>query len=222
MYNHLKSTLDLVEELSRVALENVRASATEASTQATGRGGGGRGSGRRGRSRGPGGGHGDEDDFDDEAFEGDWDMYMDGVGSSRCMSDAAAQPSHPAGHDYSADHTSCAEAGPQSPPPTRQSPPPTRLSPPLFSGSAHDGGCIFVPTPGRPTPPVVQAEPTQDPSLPNPDEPAAQIEQIQSENIEPIHGFRRSLRIDIHPPGCGTGDGKTRPTKAAVRKRKQR
>nr|POE44584.1 hypothetical protein CFP56_77643 [Quercus suber] len=215
MYNHVKSTLDLVGELSRVALENERASATAASTPATGRGGGSRGSGQHGRSRGPEGSHEDEDDFDDEAFEGDWDMYMDGVGSSRCMSDAAAQPSHPAGHDYSADHAASAQAGPQSPPPTR-------LSPPLFSGSAHDGGCIFVPTPGRPTPPVVQAEPTQDPSLPNPDEPAAQIEQIQSENIEPVHGFRRSLRTDIHPPGCGTGDGKTRPAKAAVRKRKQR
>ena len=63
MYNHVKSTLDLVGELSRVALENARASVTESSTQATGRGGGGRGSGRRGRSRGPGGGHEDKDDF---------------------------------------------------------------------------------------------------------------------------------------------------------------
>nr|POE99073.1 hypothetical protein CFP56_56258 [Quercus suber] len=78
---------------------------------------------------------------DDEALEGDWDMYMDGVGSSRCMSDAVAQPSHPAGHDYSAEHTSCAQASPRSPPPTR-------LSPPLFNGSAHDDGCKFVPTPG--------------------------------------------------------------------------
>ena len=112
-------------------------------------------------------------------------------------------PSHPTppGHDNSAEHTSCAKAGPQSPPPTQ-------LSPPLFGGSTHDGGCIFVPTPGQPTPPIVQAEPTQDPSLPNPDEPATQIEQIQSENIEPVHGLRRSLRTDIHTPGCGTGDGK--------------
>ena len=127
-------------------------------------------------------------------------MYMDGVGSSRCTPDAAAQPSHPAGHDDNAEHTSCAQAGPRSPPPTR-------LSPPLFSGSAHNSGCIFVPTPGRPTPPIVQAEPTQDPSLPNPDEPSAQIEQIPSDNIEAVHGLRRSLRTDIHPPGCGTGDG---------------
>ena len=126
---------------------------------------------------------------------------MDGVGSSRCTSDTVAQPSHPAGHDNSAEHTSCAQAGPQSPPPTR-------LSPPLFSGSAHDGGCIFVPTPSQPTPPVVQAEPTQDPSLPNPDELVAQIEQIQSENIDLVHGLRISLRIDINPPGYGTSDSK--------------
>nr|POF05038.1 hypothetical protein CFP56_23573 [Quercus suber] len=130
------------------------------------------------------------DSVNDEALGGDWGMYMDGAGSSRCASDDAAQPSCPAGH-----------AGPWSPPPTR-------LSPPLFSDFAHDGGCIFVPTPGRLTPHVVQAEPTQDLSLPNLDEPTAQIEQIQSENIEPVHGLRRSLRTDIHPPGCGTSDGK--------------
>ena len=128
-------------------------------------------------------------------------MYMDGIGSSRCTSDVAAQPSHPAGHDNSVEHTSCAQDGPQSPPPTW-------LSPPLFGSSAHDSGCIFVPTPGRLTPPIVQAEPTQDPSLPNPDESAAQIEQIQSKNIVPVHGLRRSLRTDIHPSSCGTGDDK--------------
>ena len=62
MYNYLKSTLDLVGELSRVALENAHATAVEASTQATGYGGGGHGSGRRGRNGGRGGGREDEDD----------------------------------------------------------------------------------------------------------------------------------------------------------------
>ena len=138
---------------------------------------------------------------DDEALEGDWDMYMDGARSSRCISNAAARPSHPIGHDDSAEHTSHAQARPQSPLSTR-------LSPPLFSGSAHKGGYIFVPTPSRLTPPVVQANPTQEPSLPNPDKPTAQIDQIRSENIEPVHGLRRSLRTDIHPPCCRTGDGK--------------
>ena len=126
---------------------------------------------------------------------------MDAAGSSQCTPDAAAGPSHPVGHDDSAKHTSGAQAGPQSPTPTQ-------LSPLLFSGSAHDGGCIFVPTPSRPSPPIVQAEPTQDPSLPNPDKLAAQIEQIRSENIEPVHGLRRSLRIGVHPPSCRIGDDK--------------
>ena len=35
-----------------------------------------------------------------------------------------------------------------------------RMSPPVFSGSAHDGGCIFVPTLGIPTPPLVHVDPT--------------------------------------------------------------
>ncbi|KAL0008596.1 hypothetical protein SO802_010098 [Lithocarpus litseifolius] len=93
LYNQLLRTLDLVGELSRVQLENARA-ASEASTQATGHGG----SGGRGGVGGRRGGCGpapvrnseDEHESDDEAFDGDWDMYMDGVRSSRCMSDAAA------------------------------------------------------------------------------------------------------------------------------------
>nr|POE96377.1 hypothetical protein CFP56_53950 [Quercus suber] len=173
IYNQLTKTLDLVGELNRVALDNVRAMASEASTQATSRGGGGGGSRGRGRS----GGHGGGPD-DDEALEADWDTYMDGAGAEHIF-DAQARP---------------------------RSLLPTPLSPPLFNGSAHEGGCIFVPTLGRLTPPVVQAEPTQEPSLPNPNEPAAQIEQIRSENIEPVHGLRRSLCTDIHPPGCGTSD----------------
>nr|POF11859.1 hypothetical protein CFP56_41008 [Quercus suber] len=134
-------------------LENTHATATEVRTQATGRGRGGRGFGGRGCSGGPGGGHEDKDDLDDEALEGDWGMYMDGTGSLQCMFDDAAQPSHLTGHDVFAERTSYAQAGPRSPPPSQ-------LSPPLFSGFVDDGGCIFVPTPGRPTPPVVQAEPT--------------------------------------------------------------
>ena len=66
VYNHLKRTLDLVGEMSRVTLENARATATEPSTQATGRGGGGRGSRGRGHSGGRaysgGRGRGHEDD----------------------------------------------------------------------------------------------------------------------------------------------------------------
>nr|POF06486.1 hypothetical protein CFP56_27898 [Quercus suber] len=151
IYNQLTKTLDLVGELNRVALDNAHAMASEATIQATSHGGRGGGFGGCGRSRGRGG-HGggpdDEDDLDDEALEADWDTYMDSVGSSRCMSDATAQASHPVGHDDSAEHTSHAQAHPRSPLPTL-------LSPPLFSGFTHKGGCIFVSTPGRPTPPVV-------------------------------------------------------------------
>ena len=68
MYNHLKRTLGLVREKSRATLENMRAPATEVSTQATSRGGGGgsRGRGRSGgcgHSGGHGGGHEDDDDL---------------------------------------------------------------------------------------------------------------------------------------------------------------
>ena len=62
MYNHLKSMLDLVGELNRVALENACATASEESTQATGHGRRGGGSGGRGRAGGCGGGHEDEDE----------------------------------------------------------------------------------------------------------------------------------------------------------------
>ena len=57
MYNHLLHTLDVVKELSRVALENARV-VSEASTQATGCGGRGGGSGGRGGAGGHKGGHG--------------------------------------------------------------------------------------------------------------------------------------------------------------------
>ena len=58
MYNHLKSMLDLVGELNRVALENACATASEESTQATGHGRRGGGSRGHGGTRGHRGGHG--------------------------------------------------------------------------------------------------------------------------------------------------------------------
>ena len=57
MYNHLLHTLDVVGELSRVALGNVRVQ-SEASTQATGRGGRGGGSAGHGGTGGRRGGRG--------------------------------------------------------------------------------------------------------------------------------------------------------------------
>ncbi|KAK7859074.1 pleiotropic drug resistance protein 1 [Quercus suber] len=52
------------------------------------------------------------------------------------------------------------------------------MLPPVFSGSARDGGCIFVPILGMPTPPLVHAEPSMGPSPPTPHEEVVQIEQI--------------------------------------------
>ena len=82
----------------------------------------------------------------------------------------------------------------------------TIMSSPVFSGSAHDGGGIFVPTPGMPTPPLVHAEPTMGPSPPIPYEEVVQIEQIPGEDIQSMEGLRRSRRLLVHPPDCGTGD----------------
>ncbi|KAL0006509.1 hypothetical protein SO802_014070 [Lithocarpus litseifolius] len=45
---------------------------------------------------------------------------------------------------------------------------PPRMSPPIFNGSTHDGVCIFVPTPGMPTPPLVHVNPTMATSSPTP------------------------------------------------------
>ena len=102
------------------------------------------------------------------------------------MSDAGTGPSHTAGYeDTVPDQTTARGAS------TDYEDPP-RMSPPVFSGSAHDGGCIFVPTPGMPTPPLVYVEPTMSTSSPTPHEEAVQIEQIPAEDIEPVVGLRRS------------------------------
>ena len=81
------------------------------------------------------------------------------------------------------------------------------MSSPIFSGSAHDGGCIFVPTPSMPTPPLVHVEPTMSTSSPTPHEEAVQIKQIPVEDIEPVVGLRRSRHPPMHAPNYGTGDG---------------
>ena len=84
---------------------------------------------------------------------------------------------------------------------------PPRMSPPVFSESAYDGGCIFVPTPGMPTPPLMHEEPTMPTSSPTPHEEAVQIKQIPAEDIEPVVGLRRLRCPSAHAPKCGTGDG---------------
>nr|POE73704.1 hypothetical protein CFP56_73394 [Quercus suber] len=96
------------------------------------------------------------------------------------MSSTGAGPSHSAGHEGTvpAQTTSHGASTDYEDPP--------RMSPLVFSGSAYDGGCIFVPTPGMPTPPLVHVDPTMLASSPTPHEEAVQIEQILAEDIEPV------------------------------------
>nr|POF21923.1 abc transporter c family member 10 [Quercus suber] len=83
---------------------------------------------------------------------------------------------------------------------------PPRMSPPVFCGFAHDGGCIFVPTPRIPTPPLVHVDPTMATSSPAPHEEAVQIERIPAEDIEPVEGLQRSRCPLAHALDCGTSD----------------
>ena len=117
------------------------------------------------------------------------------------MSDAGTGPSHTAGHEDTVltQTMACGASTDYEDPP--------HMSPLVFSGSTHDGGCIFVPTPSMPTPPLVHVEPTMSTSSLTPHEEAVQIKQILVEDIEPMVGLRRSRRPPMHAPDCGTGDG---------------
>ena len=176
----------------------------------SGRNGGSRGGGRRGGVRDGCGGMIEPDPIykegDDLGAEESW-LGTDYVLSDnddrtlRCTSDAGTGPSHTAGHEDTipAQTMACGAS-------TNYEDPP-RMSPPVFIGSAHDGGCIFVPTPGMPTPPLMHVEPTMPTSSPTPHEEAVQIKQIPTEDIELVVGLRRSRRPPVHAPNCGTGDG---------------
>nr|POF02058.1 hypothetical protein CFP56_18182 [Quercus suber] len=199
MYNDLKFTLEVVDELGRLKLADALAEAADVHTQVPGRSGqsgGSRGGRRRGGGRaGPGRATEPEpiyEEGDESAAEESW-LQDDWV-----FSDDGTRPSHPASDAAGPSRTMSCGA--------RQEYEAPRMSPPVFSGSAHDGGCIFVPTPGMPTPPLVHAEPTIGPSPPTPQEEAVQIEQIPGEDIQPVEGLRRSRRPPAHAPDCGTGD----------------
>uniref|UniRef100_A0A7N2R0Y8 Uncharacterized protein n=1 Tax=Quercus lobata TaxID=97700 RepID=A0A7N2R0Y8_QUELO len=190
---------------------------------AGGQSGGSRGGGRRGGGR-AGRGHTTEldpiyDEGDDlgaeESWLGtDWVLSDNGSRTLRCTSDASTRPSHTAGHkDTIPAHTTSRGA-------STDYEDPHRMSPLVFSGFAHDGGCIFVPTPGMPTPPLVHVESTMATSSPTPHEEAVQIERIPAEDIEPMEGLWRSGRPLAHAPDCRTDDGNIRPMRAYGRKRK--
>ena len=81
------------------------------------------------------------------------------------------------------------------------------MSPPVFSVFAHDDKCIFIPTPGMPTPPLMHVEPIMSTSSPTPHEEAVQIEQIPAEDIELVVGLRRSRRPPTYALDYRTSDG---------------
>nr|POE57308.1 hypothetical protein CFP56_35166 [Quercus suber] len=239
MHNDLTYTLQLVEELGRLKLADALVEAVHIGTQALGRGGQSRGSRGGGRHGGGRDGRGrmtesdpineEEDDLGaEESWLGtDWVLSDDGGRTPQCTSSAGAGPSHSAGHEGTVPAQTKSHGAS-----TDYEDLPHML-PPVCSGSAHDGGCIFVPTPGMPTPPLVHVDPTMPPSSPTPHKEAVQIEkipaeeiepvqieQIPVEDIEPVEGLRRSRRLPAHAPSCGTGDGKIRPVRAHGWKRK--
>nr|POE71583.1 60s ribosomal protein l18a-like protein [Quercus suber] len=158
---------------------------------------------------------GDDSGAEESWLGTDWVLSDNGGRTPRCMPDAGTGPSHTAGHEgtFLAQTTSCGASTDYEDPPC--------MSPSVFSGSAHDGGCIFVPTPGMPTPPLVHVEPTMATSSPTPHEEAVQIEQIPAEDIEPVEAFRRSRSPPTHAPDCGIGDGKIRHVGAYGQKQKR-
>ncbi|XP_050264214.1 uncharacterized protein LOC126708463 [Quercus robur] len=226
MHTDLTFTLELVEELGRLKLANALAEAVDIDRQAPvrggqrggSRGGGHRGGGQAGRSRttesAPIYEEGNEEGVEEAWLGTDWVLSDDDGRTPRCTPGDGAGPSH------SVDHQGTVPAHTTSHGASTDFEGPPRMSPPVFSGSAHDGGCIFVPTPGMPTPPLVQVDPTMSAPSQTAHGEAVQIEQIPAEDIEPVEALRRSRRPRAHAPDCGTGDGKIRPVRAYGRKRK--
>nr|POE82579.1 isoform 2 of methylsterol monooxygenase 2-2 [Quercus suber] len=168
------------------------------------RGGRRRGGDRAGRGRttepDPISDEGDDLGVEESWLGTNWVLFDDGGRTLQCTPDAGIGPSYTAGHEgtFPTQTMSCGASTDYEDPP--------HMSPPVFSGSAHDGGCIFVPTPGMPIPPLVHVEPTMATSSPTPHEDAIQIEQISVEDIEPVEGLWRSRHPPTHAPNCGTGD----------------
>nr|POF02314.1 hypothetical protein CFP56_70603 [Quercus suber] len=112
--------------------------------------GGCRGGGRAGRGRttepDPIYEEGDDSGAKKSWLGTDWVLSNDGGRTSRWTSSASAGPSHSASHEG----TILAQTTSYGASMDYKDPPP--MLPPVFSGSTHDGGCIFVPTPGMPSP----------------------------------------------------------------------
>ena len=134
---------------------------------------------------------GDELGAEESWLEGDWVLSNDGDGTPRCTSDVGAGPSHTAGHEDTVLAQTMSRGA------STDYKDPSRMLPTVFSGFAHDDGCIFVPTPGMPTPPLVHVEPTMTTSSPTLYKDAVQIEQIL------VEGLRRSRCPPAHTPIAG-------------------
>ncbi|XP_050269638.1 uncharacterized protein LOC126713812 [Quercus robur] len=198
MHTDLTFTLELMEELGRLKLANALAEAVDIDTQAPvrggqrggSRGGGHRGGGQAGRSRttesAPIYEEGNEEGVEEAWLGTDWVLSDDDGRTPRCTPGDGAGPSH------SVDHQGTVPAHTTSHGASTDFEGPPRMSPPVFSGSAHDGGCIFVPTPGMPTPPLVHVDPTMSAPSQTAHGEAVQIEQIPAEDIEPVEALRRS------------------------------
>ena len=181
MHTDLTFTLELVEELGRLKLANALTEAVDIGTPAPvrggqhggSRGGGHRGGGQAGRSRttesGPIYEEGNKSGLEEAWLGTDWVLSDDDGRTPRCMSGDGVGPSHSVDHQGTIPtHTTSHGAS------TDYEGPPC-MSPPVFSESAHNGGCIFVPTLGMPTPPLVHVEPTVGPSSLTPHKEVVQI-----------------------------------------------
>ncbi|KAL0002076.1 hypothetical protein SO802_015857 [Lithocarpus litseifolius] len=208
----LAGRIQLVEELGRLKLADALTEASDIGTQSPGRGGqsgGSRGGGRRGgglagrirmTKSDPIYEEGDDSGAKESWLGTDWVLSDDGGRTPRCTSSTGAGPSHTVGHEDTvpAQTTSRGASTDYEDPP--------HLSPSVFGGSAHNGGCIFVPTPSMPTPPLVHVDPTMATSSPTPHEKVVQIEQLPAEDIEPMEGLRRLRCPPAYAPDCRTDD----------------
>ena len=166
MQNDLKMTLEYVDELGRLKLTNALTEAANIGPQAlvhSRQSGGSRGGGRCGGVRASRGRmtesdpiyrEGDDLGAEESWLDIDWVLFDDDGRTPRCMSDAGAGPSHTISHEDTVPAQTTAHGA------STNYEDPSHMSPLVFSGSAHDGECIFVPTPGMPTPPLVHVDPT--------------------------------------------------------------
>ena len=97
---------------------------------------------------------GDDSGAEESWLQDDWVQFDDDGRTLQCTSDVGIRPSH------TTDHEDTIPAQTMSHGASTEYEDLPCMSPPVFSGSAHDSGCIFVPTPSLPTPPLVHVDPT--------------------------------------------------------------